>query len=164
MQKSSPGAWHGRPAREEFGSSTDPIALLEAHFPSLARCVDVRSFFGNWKFRFLCDLLSGVCVACFLSWAAGRSVREHARVDARRSFVLSLLSSKFAVGLGAFSYSLYPTHAPVEALLERLFSKPALGPNVRAFSFVIAATAASVAFGYLFHLVLEKPFMKRRGT
>lgn len=138
-------------------------AIVATMYSALLKPLGGLKFVDNWKFRCLYELVSGISVACFLSWAAGRSVKEHLSRGLRRSLTLSLLSSGFAIGLGTFSYSLYLTHALIEALFETLFSRLPLGPNTRAFSFVIVATVAAVAFAYVFYLAFEKPFMKRQA-
>ena len=138
---------------------TCPLALA---LPLVAMILwgERLSIRDNWRFSFIADVLTGFCTASFIIWAAERSVKEHANSGIRHSLVLSLLSSNLAIGLGAFSYSLYLTHAPVEMLLEMLFSRLPLGPNVRALSFAIAAAVAATAFAYFFYRLFEKPFLR----
>ncbi len=79
----------------------------------------------------------------------------------RRGRLLALLETRPLVGLGHFSYSLYLTHLPVLAFgyfgLERLgLSGPAFVASLALFGGL-----ASLAVGYGFHVLVERPFMKR---
>jgi peptidoglycan/LPS O-acetylase OafA/YrhL len=79
----------------------------------------------------------------------------------RRGRLLRLLESRPLVELGHFSYSLYLTHLPVLALgyfaLRRL--------DVTGLAFIAAltlvGTLASLGVAYAFHLLVERPFMRR---
>jgi peptidoglycan/LPS O-acetylase OafA/YrhL len=79
----------------------------------------------------------------------------------RRGRVLALLESRPLVGLGHFSYSLYLTHLPVLAF--GYFGLRWLGVSGPAFIACISLLGAlvSVALAYGFHLLIERPFMKR---
>jgi peptidoglycan/LPS O-acetylase OafA/YrhL len=77
------------------------------------------------------------------------------------SRLLTLLQSAPLVGLGHFSYSLYLTHLPVLALFH--FGLHYLGvsgtPFVLAISILGGLTSLFVAYG--FHVLAERPFMRR---
>ena len=126
-------------------SSNHPITGFDRLLTALMHGCGGLRLFDNWKFHFCYDLLSGLGVACFLSWAARRSVQAafppgHSPIDDPEPALFKVRGRP-----GVFSYSLYLTHARVEALLETAFSRLPLGPNGKAFSFVIAATLGSVA-------------------
>jgi peptidoglycan/LPS O-acetylase OafA/YrhL len=82
-------------------------------------------------------------------------------VSGRHSRLLALLESRALVGLGHFSYSLYLTHLPVLALCY--LGLRSLGVSGPAFTLAIAVLGGlgSVALAYGFHVVVERPFMKR---
>lgn len=82
-------------------------------------------------------------------------------ISGRRSHVLALLEARALVALGHFSYSLYLMHLPVLALCY--FGLRGLGvtgvPLILAIPLV--GGGASVLLGYGFHVLVERPFMKR---
>jgi peptidoglycan/LPS O-acetylase OafA/YrhL len=78
-----------------------------------------------------------------------------------RSRLLKLLEWRPLIALGHFSYSLYLTHLPVLALCY--FALRALGVSGAPFTLTLAllGSLASLAVGYGFHVLVERPFMKR---
>jgi peptidoglycan/LPS O-acetylase OafA/YrhL len=80
-----------------------------------------------------------------------------ARRAASRAAVLTLLQSRAAVSLGAFSYSLYLIHFPILALCGRAVRSGTWGVEVRVAMMVVAAPLVCVVAAYLFHLVFEYP-------
>ncbi|HYQ16676.1 MAG TPA: acyltransferase [Polyangiaceae bacterium] len=82
-------------------------------------------------------------------------------VSGRRGRLLALLESRALVGLGHFSYSLYLTHLPVLALCYfALKSAGASGPLVT-LGVTLLGSAVSLGLAYGFHLLVERPFMRR---
>jgi peptidoglycan/LPS O-acetylase OafA/YrhL len=79
----------------------------------------------------------------------------------RSSRLLTWLEWRPLVALGHFSYSLYLTHLPVLALIY--FGLRARGVTGTPFILTLAVlgSLASLAVGYAFHVVVERPFMKR---
>lgn len=79
----------------------------------------------------------------------------------RRGRLLALLESRSLVALGHFSYSLYLTHLPVLAL--GYFGLRRLGVTGPAFiaTLTLLGTLLSLALAYAFHLLVERPFMRR---
>ena len=74
-----------------------------------------------------------------------------------------LLPGRIAHGIGAigtFSYSIYLTHLPILWLVSRF--APSL--HHHSLLFLFAGLPASIGFGYLFHLLFERPFLRRAST
>ncbi len=103
----------------------------------------------------LVDPLVGLATATLLVQLTRSSV------SGERSRPLRLLESRALVGLGHFSYSLYLTHLPVLAL--SYFGLRRLGVSGAGFtlSLAVLGSLASLVVAYGFHLLVERPFMKR---
>lgn len=103
----------------------------------------------------LVDPLVGLATATLLVQLTRSSV------SGQRSRALSLLESRPLVGLGHFSYSLYLTHLPLLAL--GYFGLRQLGVSGASFTLSLAllGSLVSLLVAYGFHVVVERPFMKR---
>lgn len=103
----------------------------------------------------LVDPLVGLATATLLVQLTRSSIAG------RRSLPLRLLESRPLVGLGHFSYSLYLTHLPVLAL--GYFALRGLGVTGAAFTLALAVLGSLVALvvAYGFHVIAERPFMRR---
>ncbi|MGA7936484.1 MAG: acyltransferase [Kovacikia sp.] len=113
------------------------LALLSSH------SVDVNTV----------DQLFGLAVVCMMI-ACSSSL-----IQGKSNFCLRLFESPWAVALGAFSYSLYLTHAMVLALAELCLSRVSMAPLVKLFVLIAIVLPLSVLFAYFFHLMFEKRFM-----
>jgi len=82
-------------------------------------------------------------------------------IAGQRSHLLRLLEWRPLVTLGHFSYSLYLTHLPVLALC--FFALRRFGVSGAPFTLTLclAGGLASLLLGYGFHVLVERPFMKR---
>lgn len=82
--------------------------------------------------------------------------------DERRTLLKVLLESKGLVKIGTFSYSLYLIHTPVMALIFPTLLRAHWEPTI--FFFVVLAVTLVVVLGvgYLFFLLFERPFLRRR--
>ncbi len=79
--------------------------------------------------------------------------------EGSHSKIIRILSSKYSILLGVFSYSLYLTHmCVIPPLHSYLISRHI--PNLLSLilMYVIGAPVA-LAFGYAFHLIFERPFL-----
>ena len=95
------------------------------------------------------------CVSLLLfctRWLTGPAVGP-------RPVVLRLLESPGAVALGAFSYSLYLTHAPLLALLHLLLRPCRIAPLPLLAVFELVGVPLALLLAYAFHLVFERPFL-----
>ncbi len=101
------------------------------------------------------DLLIGAAAVCLILHC-GRQVQDPQ--EKPPGLLLRILQSRFAVTLGAFSYSLYLTHLPVGWLMRPIVN--ALhhsGVTLFIFAlFVKIPLLCAVAYG--FYLLFERPF------
>jgi peptidoglycan/LPS O-acetylase OafA/YrhL len=111
---------------------------------------------GLWfRLKPVVDPLIGLATATLLI----QLTREG--ISGKRGHLLALLEARALVGLGHFSYSLYLMHLPVLALCY--FGLRGLGVTATHMILAIPLVggAASVLLGYGFHVLVERPFMKR---
>lgn len=102
------------------------------------------------------DALIGAAAACFLV-SATRCLTDPGQFAAH--WGLRLCASRGAVRLGTFSYSLYLVHAPVVAIVHNivgLFALPPVGVLLALFAFGVPL---SLAAGYVFYRLFERPFL-----
>jgi peptidoglycan/LPS O-acetylase OafA/YrhL len=98
---------------------------------------------------FWVDLMLGPAVACLLA----------ALATGRPAPLLRLLDTRPLRGLGASSYSLYLTHAPIVAIVYTEVVAGRLGQGVPAFLASLAlAVPLAIAFSRAFASVFERPF------
>ena len=72
---------------------------------------------------------------------------------------LTVLRSKWVVGLGAFSYSLYLVHYPLVEIVSAILQSHAVPPRAQiAVTFGVGVPVVT-GLAYLFHVVFERPFM-----
>ncbi|MFA9564170.1 MAG: acyltransferase family protein [Acidimicrobiales bacterium] len=88
--------------------------------------------------------------ACFVIWVAARppGAKTH------------ILEQRWALWLGAISYSLYVIHLPFAGPSWLIAENEGLHNWHRAVA-VILGTAAAIVAAWLLHIFLEKPFMRR---
>lgn len=79
-----------------------------------------------------------------------------------KPLLLRVLSSRSAVALGAFSYSLYLVHYPLLELTASIFRHLALPPGQQILFTFGVCVPVIVTLAYLFHLAFERPFMPGR--
>lgn len=103
---------------------------------------------------FWMDLVFGVGVACALTvMYAGGAGRAR-----------SVLSSRTALWLGLFSYSIYLIHAPIVGTINKYAVQPLDLAPLATFGLLLAlGLPAVLALCYGFHLLFEAPFLRRRG-
>ncbi|KAB8141226.1 acyltransferase [Chloroflexia bacterium SDU3-3] len=145
------------------------VASGEAH-PPLARW---PRLFG-WPVILLCYGLA--CLPCFPydapEWIADVLVgigttylvimcaRRARRGDAgRRHLSMRLLESRWAVGLGGLSYSLYLIHNPIQQAIFRLASGRIASPHALLLLQIFVTTPLLLAAAYVFHRMFERPFL-----
>jgi peptidoglycan/LPS O-acetylase OafA/YrhL len=109
---------------------------------------------GRWPNRLEgSDPFFGAAAACLVvacaSAPAGTLVRR-------------ALEARWALRLGAVSYSLYLVHYPILSLVSR--SAVAWPAEARAIAVIAGAVPLSLATAYAFHLAFERPFQTRRNT
>jgi peptidoglycan/LPS O-acetylase OafA/YrhL len=73
--------------------------------------------------------------------------------------ILQLLSAKWSVRLGVFSYSLYLMHSLFIIYYGRLIQGHTIHSLARPLGFFTVCTLASLGISYLFFLVVERRFL-----
>lgn len=118
----------------------------------------------GWKAHLLSSTVAGAAFSVWLV-ALARSSAVALTGDTR-GFMVRWLSWGPLVRLGHFSYSLYLTHAiPVVGVGILLATLGAGVPaQVKLVIAVGGGVVGSVAFAYVFHLLAEKPFLRRRES
>ena len=130
-----------------------PWGWLAAGFAGAAVVLQqVLHCLGYRTFAFAIDPLAGAAAMCLIVHCAGLRGRAG-------SALLRFLESRWAVGLGAFSYSLYLVHFPLLSLARLLIRDWALAPSGRLAVMLVIASPACLAAAYLFHLAFERRFM-----
>jgi peptidoglycan/LPS O-acetylase OafA/YrhL len=115
-----------------------------------ARFLGVYSWVG--------DALRGAACTCLILECS----RQGLRTPERRSVLFRVFSSRPATKLGAFSYSIYLVHFPIERLSVRFLAKHHFGAQTSLAIALLLALPCILAFSYAFHLTFEKPAMRRR--
>jgi peptidoglycan/LPS O-acetylase OafA/YrhL len=103
------------------------------------------------------DILVGAGIGCAMVYFTNEVL-----TGSRRPLVLRVLEHRALVALGHFSYSLYLVHAPLLALFYLLARRLNLTPLAFQFFILGVGLPATVAACYAFHLVFERPFIRRR--
>jgi peptidoglycan/LPS O-acetylase OafA/YrhL len=79
--------------------------------------------------------------------------------------LLALLDARPIRGLGASSYSLYLTHAPIVAIVYERIVAGRVGHGVPAFLVsLVIVLPLTIVFARLFASVFETPFLRRAGA
>ena len=103
------------------------------------------------------EVIAGAIAACALVYMA-RIVREGRHTHA----LVRLLETKWAIGLGQYSYSLYLTHFPVLGALHLALRSQQVSSNVAFGVLLIVGLPLSLLFAYGFSLIFEKPFLRQK--
>jgi peptidoglycan/LPS O-acetylase OafA/YrhL len=102
---------------------------------------------------FWVDLAAGPAVALLLASVA----------TGRPALLVRLLDARPVRHLGAFSYSLYLTHAPIVVAVHELVVAPRLAPGVPAFLLTLAlAVPLALLVARLFAAVFDLPFQRHK--
>jgi peptidoglycan/LPS O-acetylase OafA/YrhL len=101
---------------------------------------------------FWVDLMLGPAIACLLAGLA----------TGRPAPLLRLLDTRPLRGLGASSYSLYLTHAPIVVIVYTEVVAGRVSQGVPAFLLSLALVVPlAIAFSRVFASVFERPFQRR---
>ena len=103
---------------------------------------------GNFQWT---DLFVGLTTCCALIVGALDEKGELAR----------FFSHKFLLWVGAFSYSLYLIHKPVQLMVNWQIEQFAIGLKAAFLIRAIFGTALAVVVSYGFYQVFERPFLRR---
>jgi peptidoglycan/LPS O-acetylase OafA/YrhL len=103
---------------------------------------------------FWMDLLFGVGVACVLAVMYAGGITPARRV----------LTSRTALWLGLFSYSIYLIHDPIVGMLDKYAFGPMDLSPLATFGLTLAlGLPVILALCYAFHLLFEAPFLRHRS-
>ena len=113
------------------------------------------SLHGGWyaDHRWIADPVVGLATVCLLVYCS-RAVQS--RNEADYPFVLRLFDTRYAVALGAFSYSLYSIHYPLIDLVDHLLYVAHTPPLWRVATMFAVVIPGIVACAYLFSKVFER--------
>ena len=75
---------------------------------------------------------------------------------------IRFFSTKPLLILGAFSYSLYLTHAPIIIAIHRFLISAPISTKIGSVILLVTSVPACLILAYLFHLAFERPFMPGR--
>jgi peptidoglycan/LPS O-acetylase OafA/YrhL len=123
------------------------IALLTL---ALAAGLALNKQWMEWH-AYITEPVAGLIVAYWLIEYT-RALRD----GTRRPFSQRLLESRMLVGLGAFSYSLYLVHNPIQALINLESLKLAMPADARLALMLGVATPLSLLCAYGFYLLVER--------
>ncbi|HYP91149.1 MAG TPA: hypothetical protein VEQ59_23450, partial [Polyangiaceae bacterium] len=120
-------------------------------------CVVLSNAFATVWFRFkpLVDPFVGLATAALLVQLTQQVV------SGKRGALLGLLASRPLVALGHFSYSLYLSHLPVLALCYLALRAAGVSGPPFLLGMTLGAGLASLVVAHGFHLLVERPFMRR---
>ncbi len=111
-----------------------------------------------FRYQPLTDLLVGLCTATVLIAAAEGSLRGGLPRPLR------ILESRFALGLGRISYSLYLSHLPILALVAAGLHGLDASPSVFRSGMVLLGTALSVLVAAGLYALVERHFLNHRPS
>jgi peptidoglycan/LPS O-acetylase OafA/YrhL len=100
------------------------------------------------------EVMVGLAVSAVIVYY---TLKEHAMQG--RPLLLRFLNGKVAVGLGAFSYSIYLIHSPVLAAINLYTLNLQMTDNVRLLFMLLVAVPVSVLIAYVFYLLVERRFL-----
>lgn len=133
------------PERVPWGALTAASGIL------LILCLQ-HNFWGlrDW----LRDWVVALATMCLIVYCGRSALSETSHTP-----LLRFLSSRWAVKLGTFSYSIYLVHYPLLGIANALFLQCHPTPIARLALMLAVAAPISVLAAYGFHLVFERPFM-----
>ena len=108
------------------------------------------------------DALVGAGTTCTLVFCARSAHQASLGSDARLPLILRLFESRWAMRLGAFSYSLYLVHLPIIVKLSSLLRRHHFTHGQFTVLVPLLGLPLCLLAGYLFYLVFEKPFTAPR--
>jgi len=109
-----------------------------------------------WLNPAVTDILLGAAMTCLLI-SCTRFITEGKKTRFRS--ILDLFESRWVVGLGIFSYSLYLVHAPILAIVHLYLGELYMSPIPKLLTIITLALPMCLLGAYTFHLIFEKRFM-----
>jgi peptidoglycan/LPS O-acetylase OafA/YrhL len=127
------------------------------NYPALIIAFLLLGIITEWKKLGLHNWVNngfiGLATACLLIYCTAIVTTNQ-----KPNFILKVLESPLAIGLGKFSYSLYLTHGPIITIVGNIL----LGEKMPALELTLViyliALPLSLVFAYLFYNFFERPF------
>ena len=107
------------------------------------------------------DIKNGMATMCLLVYCTCKATSPS---SGKAHWLLGIFSAPVLVKLGAFSYSLYLLHQPLEALFYLSIHSLPLSIALRMLIMLFICLPLVLLCAYLFHLAAEKPFLSRRAA
>jgi len=108
---------------------------------------------------FIMTPLVGLTATSLILWCV-QSLRTSA--EAHGNVILRLLESRVAVGLGAFSYSLYLIHGLIVVHVKSFIEHASIPLPVYYLGTIVLCMGLSIGAAYVLYLVFERPFLKMK--
>ena len=144
----------GQPHHREAGRKIPWLPAAGALCAAWLVCVVIHL---SWdRYRWISELLIGGAVTCLIAAYARLLIQGTNRP---LPLGLRLLSSRWATGLGTFSYSIYLIHFPVLYTADMLLRTWHASFPQRFTALFVGAVPLAVGLSYLFHLAFERRFM-----
>lgn len=112
----------------------------------------------DWNVMWVMDALVGAATMCLIIYCTRAAIEREAT---RWPIALRVLNGKFAVGLGAFSYSLYLMHAPLVAWMHLHLRATTLSETTIFWIMLLVGVPLISLACWLFYLVCERPFVTK---
>lgn len=115
--------------------------------------------FKDWMgwHDYLSESLVGLITMSWLIQYAG-AIRQ----GGRRSLSQRILESRLLVGLGAFSYSIYLIHNPIQGLINQELLHVNMSADARLALMLGVVTPLALLCSYVFYMLVERRFMQWR--
>ncbi len=111
------------------------------------------------------DPLVAIVTVCLLIQCTQVAIDEKLMTsNSPKAWLVKILNSPWAIGLGAFSYSLYLVHAPILALIDLPLKAAQVSSTLRLAIALGISTPISVGISYLFYWVCERPIALRKDS
>ncbi len=111
------------------------------------------------------DPLVAIVAVCTLIQCTQTSANQKLmESNSPKTWLLKVLNSPWAIGLGAFSYSLYLVHAPILALIDLPLKTAQVSSTLRLAIGLGISTPISVGISYAFYWLCERPFTLKKNA
>ena len=143
-----------QPRYQETGQKLPWIAMANVFGVFWLICVIIHL---NWNnYRWISELMVGASAVCLIAAYARLLIQGTSKP---LPLGLRVLSSRWAVALGTFSYSIYLIHFPVIYAIYLILCSWHVSVTVRITALVLGSVPLAVGLSYLFHLAFERRFM-----
>jgi peptidoglycan/LPS O-acetylase OafA/YrhL len=111
------------------------------------------------------DPLVAIVAVCTLVQCTQTSINQKLMAsNSPRTWLLKVLGNPWAIGLGAFSYSLYLVHAPILAVIDLPLKAAQVSSSLRLTIGLGLSVPISTGISYLFYWLCERPLTLRKNA